>query len=163
MTRIKIVLTCVLLVTIAFFSGAQDSGLGAGIILGEPTGITVKLWLSGSSAIDLSAGWAFASTSNETVPVAETEFRVQLNADYLYHFLRPFTVPEGMTAIHCGIGGTVKLMPDMVVTGVRVPAGIAYYVEPAPLEIFLEIALVMELFPATAGTFNSALGLRWFF
>ena len=38
---------------------AQDSGFGAGFILGEPTGVSAKLWLSKDDAIDYAAAWSF--------------------------------------------------------------------------------------------------------
>ena len=43
---------------------AQVEGLGIGIIVGEPTGICGKLWLSGRTAIDGAAAWSFNKNGN---------------------------------------------------------------------------------------------------
>jgi hypothetical protein len=37
---------------------AQDSGFGIGIIAGEPTGLSGKLWLGGNNALDMAAAWS---------------------------------------------------------------------------------------------------------
>ena len=39
-------------------ASAQDSGFGLGVILGEPTGISGKLWLGGKTAIDGATAWS---------------------------------------------------------------------------------------------------------
>ena len=41
-----------MLLTCASGIWAQDSGLGLGILVGDPTGLSAKLWLGDSSAID---------------------------------------------------------------------------------------------------------------
>ena len=48
--------------------------MGAGIILGEPTGVSLKYWLTETSALDAGFTWSF---------VDENAFQIQ--ADYLIH------------------------------------------------------------------------------
>ena len=52
---------------------AQE-GLGLGIILGEPTGISFKSWLSTTTAFDMAAAWSFVD-----------EDALHLHGDYLVH------------------------------------------------------------------------------
>ena len=37
---------------------AQDSGFGVGAIFGEPTGLSLKSWLSSKNAIDAAVAWS---------------------------------------------------------------------------------------------------------
>ena len=48
----KYVVAVILTLFLTQFSSAQTSGLGVGIILGEPTGLSVKNFISQSVAID---------------------------------------------------------------------------------------------------------------
>ena len=54
---------------------SQDRGFGAGIILGEPTGLSAKSWLSQQNAIDLGLAYSFRHRGY-----------FHLHADYLWHF-----------------------------------------------------------------------------
>ena len=38
---------------------AQDSGIGLGIILGEPTGVSLKSWVGRREALDVAVAWSF--------------------------------------------------------------------------------------------------------
>ena len=40
---------------------AQDSGFGIGVMAGEPTGISAKLWMSRSTAADFGVAWSIDS------------------------------------------------------------------------------------------------------
>ena len=53
---------------------AQESGFGIGIMIGEPTGLSMKQWLNSSNAIDAGVGWSFTENGS-----------IHLHADYLYH------------------------------------------------------------------------------
>jgi len=39
-------------------SVAQERGFGLGVIIGEPTGISAKLWTSPVNAFDFGLGWS---------------------------------------------------------------------------------------------------------
>ncbi len=39
---------------------AQQKDFGLGIILGEPTGVSGKLWTSSENAFDFAAAWSFS-------------------------------------------------------------------------------------------------------
>jgi hypothetical protein len=133
---------------------AEPGGFGLGIYLGEPTGITAKLWLSAESALDLCAAWSFIDLHHITF---------HLFGDYLFHIHDLFTVPSGTPSFYCGIGGRIIILTGEVVIGIRIPVGIAYFLEKPPLEICMEIAPLMEVFPATMFTVSAGIGVRWFF
>ena len=132
-------------------AAAQDSGVGIGLVLGDPTGVSGKMWIAGNSAVDAAAAWSFGQTS-----------AIHFHIDYLYHLLSLLKVPKGKLPFYFGVGGRVKLETDIRI-GVRVPVGIAYIFETVPLDIFLEIAPIVDLYPGTAFTANACLGIRYFF
>jgi hypothetical protein len=60
-TKLKkyIILLSILVLVLSSSLLAQDKGFGLGIIIGEPTGVSGKLWLSGDNALDMAAAWSF--------------------------------------------------------------------------------------------------------
>ncbi|UCG51173.1 MAG: hypothetical protein JSW58_13380 [Candidatus Latescibacterota bacterium] len=135
-----------------FAAGAAAQGLwGLGIILGEPTGVTGKLWLTDRTAVDAAAAWSFAE-----------EAALHLHADYLFHNTDLIEVEKGTLPIYFGVGARVKFEEDGKL-GVRVPVGIAYWFEDAPLDVFFEIVPILDLIDETEFTANAAIGIRYFF
>lgn len=142
------VLTAVLACTTA---EAQESGFGLGVILGEPTGISGKLWIEDSKAIDGAVAWSF-----------EKESAVHVHADLLFHSRNIVKVEMSKLLFYYGMGGRIKFEDDSEV-GVRVPLGINYLSSGAPLDVFLEIVPLLDLAPSTDFSLNGAIGVRYFF
>ena len=130
---------------------AQDKGFGLGIILGEPTGISGKLWTGHHTAIDGAIAWSFEKKSS-----------MHLHGDLLFHNFNRARVDEGKLLLYYGIGGRVKF-EDKSKVGVRVPLGINYLFAKAPLDFFLEIVPILDLAPSTDFSLNGAIGIRYFF
>jgi hypothetical protein len=144
-----------LFVCLALFSvnilNAQGRGAGLGIIVGEPTGFSFKYWTSGTTAFDAALAWSF---------VDEEAFHIHV--DYLLHSFTLITVPEGKLPFYYGIGGRLKTA-DKAKLGVRVPVGLAYIFQSAPIDIFLEVVPILNFVPKTDFNINAALGARYFF
>ncbi|HEX9654223.1 MAG TPA: hypothetical protein VGA99_10980 [bacterium] len=141
------------------FAAAQNRGFGIGIILGEPTGISLKNWLSPSSALDFAVAWSFERYNSFTI-----------HADYLKHNFRLIRVEKGTLPFYYGIGGRIKLKDedapandDEARLGARVPAGLAYHFENVTLDVFIEVVPILELVPSTDFTIGAAIGIRYFF
>ncbi len=130
---------------------AQTDVFGVGVLLGEPTGISAKVRLGPTSAIDAAAAWSF---------VDEGSF--YFHADYLMHFNDVFTVDPGELPLYVGVGGMVSLREDPLL-GIRIPVGLAYEFDTAPLDVFFEIAPGMGLFPETSLEFGGGIGIRYYF
>lgn len=140
--------------SILFFSTkatAQESGFGAGVILGEPTGISLKNWLGSSTALDFGIAWSFTKGGS-----------LHLHVDYLVHNFGLFEVEKGKLALYYGIGGRFK-SKRRERFGVRVPVGLCYIPEKAPIDIFLEIAPLLDLAPATEFGLTGGMGIRYYF
>ena len=130
---------------------AQNSGLGLGVLIGEPTGISAKLWLKGPSAVDAAAAWSTRGDNS-----------LHLHVDYLHHFFGLFPVPQGKLPLYVGGGGRVRFA-DNSKFGVRVPVGLAYLFPTIPVDIFLEIAPIVDLAPDTGFDINGGIGARYYF
>ena len=142
-----------LLISVIGFSSAQsqDQGFGLGVILGEPTGISWKAWTGSRSAIDGAVAWSF-----------EEEAAVHLHGDLLWHNFGPVKADRGEFNLYYGLGGRIKFEEKSKV-GIRVPLGLGYLFDAAPMDFFIEIVPILELAPKTDFGLNAAMGIRYFF
>ena len=128
----------------------QDRGLGLGLIVGEPTGLSAKVWTGHRTALDAGAAWALIRGGF-----------IRFHADALVHSFAP-QVDHGKLPLYFGIGGKIVLADNLGI-GVRVPFGLAYLFESAPIDIFIELVPTLELLPATDIGFEGGIGVRYFF
>ncbi len=132
-------------------AAAQGKGFGMGIILGEPTGLSAKLWTSGDNAFDFAAAWSVRGEGN-----------LLLQADYVWHFFNVIPVSSGKLPLYIGIGGRVVLANDPQL-GVRIPFGMDYLFADAPVDIFVELVPILDLSPATNFGVGGGIGVRYWF
>lgn len=130
----------------------NDGSFGLGLILGEPTGVSAKLWLGGRNAFTAAAAWSFAN---------ETAFHV--HGDYLWHFFDRVRIEEGQLPLYVGVGGRIKDRNEDADVGVRFPLGATYLFEDAPLDVFLEVVPILEVAPDSDLRLNAATGVRYYF
>lgn len=150
--RKVLIIAVVLAVSSASFAvAAQPKSVSIGVILGQPTGLSAKLWLNQTSAVDLAAAWNF-------LPVGT----LYVQADYLYHIYHLFGVNKGKLPLYFGVGGTFSLQPTPTI-GIRVPVGVEYLFPNAPIDLFLEIGLGISLYPATQVQGSGGVGVRYTF
>ena len=143
-------ITCFLVITST--STAQDKGFGMGLIVGEPTGISFKGWLSSSTAFDAGVAWSFARGS-----------ALHIHADYLIHSFDAIK-SEAKVPIYYGIGGRFKAADRTDARlGARGVVGIAYFLPSAPIDLFFEVAPILDFAPATEFSVNGGFGARYFF
>lgn len=128
---------------------AQEAGdIGAGVILGSPTGGTAKFWINGVWALDAGVGLSRDLT---------------LYGDYLWHSWAAKPRPAaGKLPLYLGLGAQLKtLSPNEF--GVRAAAGIAYWLPRNPIEIFLEIVPVFSLRRDGGIDVGAGAGVRYYF
>jgi hypothetical protein len=134
-------------------AGTVEPGdFGAGIIIGDPTGLSAKWWLSENHAIDMALAWDLSGNDD----------RLEAHADYLWHF--PLHIPEmrGRLPLYMGVGGRLLTGHDAH-AGVRVPFGICYLFPQVPVELFAEITPLLDLTPDTDFSVNGGVGARFYF
>jgi hypothetical protein len=150
----KNILFCMILGLMMIFAKpvtAQDHGFGMGLILGEPTGLSAKLWTSGDNAFDFAAAWSFKGDGH-----------LLLQADYVWHFFNLMPVSSGKLPLYIGIGGRVVLADDPSF-GIRIPIGIDYLFADAPIDVFLELVPILDLSPETDFGVGGGIGIRYWF
>jgi len=142
--------------------GSEKGTFGLGLILGEPTGISAKLYLKDDQAIQAAVGSAFVGGG------------IQVHADYVFHpwiledrdsFTMPVYLGPGLRGIvyDKGRGGDGYLA-----IGLRGVVGILFDFKHAPLDAFVEVAAVGEYgFSSTDGglaaALNAGAGVRYYF
>lgn len=147
-------------------SGAKNFGLG--VVIGEPTGLSAKLWLSQDRALDFGLSFSF----NDYVLVF---------SDYLFHFpgaLGGSSTFASQLTPYVGIGGVLAFANernyykdrhffgtrrDSLGLGLRVPLGIEWTPGRPPLGVFVELVPGISLVPATSGIFEGGIGIRYYF
>ena len=148
-------------------SNAQSSGFGAGIILGEPTGISLKGWIASDRAIDGAVAWSLFGHGYFSV-----------HADYLFHNMDLIKLNKGKLPLYYGPGVRLRSWGGdrywdrgrwhqydggRADIGIRFPVGLDYLPASAPVDVFLEIAPCLDLLPATSFDVGAAIGARYWF
>ena len=126
-------------------------GFGVGVIVIEPTGVSVKGWLDNNSAANLAVGWPKDAT--------------HIHLDYVFHNFSAVRVDDGDLALYMGIGGRLKLWDDSAKddeVAVRIPLGVDYMFEGGRLDLFLEVVPALVVAPNSDFDVNAALGVRFF-
>jgi hypothetical protein len=131
--------------------GQSNHNIGFGIMLGEPTGISFKIWNRQTVAFDAGAAWSFVGGKY-----------FQIHGDLLFHNFSLFRVETGRMALYYGFGGRIKFA-DSTTVSLRVPIGISYEFERTPVELFLEVVPMIDLIPSTEVNMAGAIGFRYYF
>lgn len=148
----------VLLLASASVNARTTDDFGIGIIAGEPTGLSLKYWLDEVYAVDGAVAWSYSENDS-----------LQFHGDYLIHDYD--LLEDDAWPIYYGIGARLKLKDDdgrgnnrkHAMFGIRVPLGITYLFEDAPMDLFFEVVPVLDLSPDVELDINAAVGLRFYF
>jgi hypothetical protein len=130
---------------------SQGRGLGLGLMIGEPTGISCKGWVTHSGAIQLGIGWPSTSHSGGTAIAAE----------YLWHS-HIFRSRESFP-ISYGLGAIFGVSNDINIFGMRSAFGIAWWPHGSSFDIFLELNPTLYLKPSSTFELDFGFGVRYFF
>ena len=128
-------------------AAAQSGGTGIGAVIGEPTGVTMRL-NRGSNNFQFHAAWSFSNDG-----------AFQISGDYLRS--GNLSDPD-FPPFYFGLGARVKFAEKSTV-GIRVPVGINYFFKNYPFEIFGELVPILRVIPDTVFYFGAAAGVRYYF
>jgi hypothetical protein len=133
---------------------AQSRNTGIGVIVGEPTGLSLKFWQSRATALDLAAAWSIADDN-----------AFHIHGDLLFHEFGAIRVDSGRLPFYYGIGARVRFADrdqDAARVGLRIPLGLDYlFGGGTPLDIFFEVVPILDVSPYTDFTLNASIGLRF--
>lgn len=149
---------------------------GFGLVVGEPTGLTAKLYLSQPFALQFGAGF---------VDNFDGEDGFHMNVDVLWHPAVLARSADITLPFYIGVGGRLfdhsydyvamgtRYVDHDTRVGVRVPFGLLMDFNKVPLDLYFELALVVDLiyFNETIGPFDNrdragfqgGIGLRYYF
>jgi hypothetical protein len=146
----------VIFIIVVFLSikiNGQDKGFGAGVMIGEPTGLSAKYWLDGNKALDFGLAYSFVHYNGA----------LSMHVDYIYH---SFDVIKSKYRfpLYYGFGARIRLVDNADNSlGARGVIGIAWLSDEAPFDVFVEVVPVFNLFPETALNLDAAIGARYYF
>jgi hypothetical protein len=153
MRRTYLFFTAISLLLITNINLAQQKDFGLGVILGEPTGISAQFWLSPGTALDVGLGYSFTSSNSV----------FDLYADYVFHNSDMIHSAENFV-VYYGPGARLKIKEDTESRlGVRGVIGILWIPRGTSFDLFLEIAPILDIIPATKFDFSGGIGGRYFF
>jgi Protein of unknown function (DUF3996) len=137
-----------------YTSESYAGRFGAGVIVGEPTGVSLKYWLNDTMAVDGAVGGSF---DDDTV--------FYMASDVLWHNFELIPVPQGRMPVYIGVGGLVRFRDDNQddEAGVRIPVGVSYMFENAPVDIFVEVGPAVDIVPDVRGDLTGGIGVRFWF
>jgi len=153
-----------LVVAVSAVSGASSARaeggpFGLGLILGSPTGIDGKIYFNKQNALDFAVGEAFVN-----------ERGLHIHADYLWHPVMLTQDEAFFLPLYLGIGGRFldhERHTDTVAhLGARAPLGILFDFKRIPLDVFLEVALVVDIIRPSEDDVvdvNVGVGVRYYF
>ena len=150
---------------------------GVGVMLGDPTGLSGKAWLSRTSAIDAGLGayaWGPPGDCVRGGPAPTVcahgwdQSTMSVHADYLWES----NIVEGRVAqLDWHVGGGARALfvsgpcaGDCWDLGARAPVGLDLtFPQPTFLEVFLELAPAFYVVPVAFLSFEGAFGVRGYF
>lgn len=151
----RFVIHSLLMMSLGHSDKAQASSLGLGLNIGEPTGLSMKYWLDSVHALDGVVAWNL------------TDSTFIIRSDYLIHRDSIFSRKRWPIDFYYGIGGRLHSEKhgksrEQHLAG-RAPLGLAYRFRRPEIEIYGELAVLIEIIPSTSATFTPSLGGRYFF
>ena len=130
----------------------MDAGaFGLGVIVGEPTGLSYKSFLTDKVAIDGALAWGFAN-----------EEALQIHFDALFHGRSLGTANGGRFPIYYGLGVRVKF-EDTTNIALRAPLGLVLMFDTLPVDLFMEVVPMLQIDPGNDLSLDIAFGARYYF
>ncbi len=141
----------------------RNKSFGFGIMVGEPTALTIKIWTSKENALVFSLGNSYFGS-------------LRIGADYLWHFN---SFNSNIVNLYAGPGVAIGIGEsggwwyhdknrywykgrDEISGGVRGVFGINIVPKRSPIEIFGEIGVMVGMLPSTHANLEGAIGIRFY-
>lgn len=128
------------------FGNEISIGMGAP----SPTGLSLKLWTSRQTALGVFSNWAASNKKLET------------HIDYLTHNFEQFEMEGASMPLFYGFGLHVRTTENTSThVGFRLPVGVSYLWDTAPLDFFAEVAPRAGIIPETSFALDVMIGVRY--
>jgi len=130
-------------------------GLGLGIMLGEPSGLSAKYWMGEKNAIAGGLAWSLGNSDSNGG-------YLHLHGDYLIHNNNLININGTTLPFYYGIGAGIGLANDFYL-GARIPVGVEYWFAGKKFDAFCELVPTIGLLPGFGIGVNGAIGLIYNF
>lgn len=141
-----------LMLFFSFSSFAVENKLGAGAMIGNPTGVNAKYWLDGDRAVDGGMGFSFGRKTELSV---HSDYLFHQKAVLFYNDVHPLD-------LYYGVGGRIEFS-DGLEMGVRLPVGLTHFVEERNADLFAEVAPIVDFISKVGVELHFTLGARYYF
>jgi hypothetical protein len=153
MGRNKNLLVLTVFMIMSLVLQAQEKKLGLGIMLGQPTGLSAKYYLNEKNALDFGLAYSFIGNDNG----------FSFHCDCVYQ-LNSISRSNIQLPLYYGFGARIRSADhSKSFLGARGVVGLQYIDNKLPIDAFIELAPVFNLFPETSLHFDLALGARYYF
>jgi len=149
--QIKIIVLLFATLVVCASAVTDASAFGLGVIVGEPTGLSYKSFLTQKVAIDGALAWGFAN-----------EEALQVHFDVLFHGKSLGTANGGRFPIYFGAGLRMKF-DDTNNIALRVPVGLVLMFDKMPMDLFMETVPMIQIDPGDDISLDIAFGARYYF
>ena len=150
LTALAVVCVCV-----GVAAAAHPQGIGLGLMAGEPSGFSLKVWTGRHVALDAGVGysmWVYEA--------------LEAHGDVLFHSRSLTQREDGYLPLYIGLGAQVKLANGgdyPLRAGLRVPLGLEYVFASVPLGLFFELGPVFYVTPKADYRGIGTIGFRYYF
>ena len=142
-------------------ASARPQGFGLGLMGGNPSGLSAKVWTSDRVALDAGLGYSLWYGR-----------ALHFHGDVLWHTNSLLqSSDDGFLPLYIGVGARVVMAdnndyPDMRI-GLRVPFGLEYVFNSVPIGLFVEVVPTFDVtgVPSSHGFFgpSGSAGFRYYF
>jgi hypothetical protein len=145
-------------------STAQERDFGLGVIVGEPTGISAKLWTSSTNALDIGFGWSVRGVRiGQYNSISDGGILIHFHMDYLWHVFDVIHSAERVQ-LYYGAGGRLNNGGGgNNALAIRSVFGAVWFPSETPIEVFLELVPTLQFKPSTGFGLESGIGARYYF
>ena len=148
----------------SFAQSPQGKNFGFGIMVGDPTGLTVKFWTQRTNALVIDVGSSYFGSP-------------RIGVDYLWHF---DAFRTNIAKLYAGVGGALGIgegrglyytndngrfffrSDNGLGLGARGVLGVNIVPQTTPLEFFLEVGVLVGLTPSFGSAVDAGLGIRFY-
>lgn len=129
---------------------ALDNEFSFGMAAPNPAGFSFKYWTSDIKALAFFASW---STSSD---------KYVFQGDYLTHDFTTIPMEVDSAPFYYGIGFRIKASKGSATrTSIRIPIGVSYLMDTAPIDLFAELGPRLDVSPSTKFKLQIMFGIRY--
>ncbi len=150
MKLLSILFTALILTTTV----AHAENYALGVILGDPSGLSGKMKYDNSHSIDGALAYSTGRHSG-----------MQFHSDYLWDRARSWETTQGPLNMYYGLGGRLISYNDdhdnaKISLGARGSLGLDFNINNPNIELFGELALILDVAPSMAADLDAGIGAR---